>query len=87
MKYELLQRLTSDYHVITTLMLPSIKLFIKQLNEITSSLHNGSPDIELTYHYFMSGKYNEELELVHTNKLIKLQEVASNHVQKQASEQ
>ena len=87
MKYELLQRLTSDYHVITTLMLPSIKLFIKQHNKMTSSLHNVSPDIELTYHYFMSGKYDEELELVDTNQLIKLQEVAPNHVQKQASQQ
>ena len=87
MKYEGLQVLTSDYHYITTFMLPYIKLFIKQHNEITSSIHNGSPDIELTYHCFMSGKYDEEEELVHTYHLIKLQEVVPNYVREQASQQ
>ena len=86
MEYEGLQTKTSDYHVITTLILPHIMLHIKQHNKMASSLHNGSPDIELTYHYFMSGKYNEELELVNTNYLIKLQEVAPNHVQEKASQ-
>ena len=85
MIYEKLQMMTSDYHDFTTLILPSIKLHIKRHNKITSSLHNGSPDIELTYHYFTSGKYDEELELVRTNYLIKLQEVAPNFVQKEAS--
>ena len=86
-KYEGLQRKTSDYHYITILMLPFIKLFIKQHNKITSSIHNGSPDIEVTYHYFMSGKCDEEVELVHTYHLIKLQEVAPNYVEEQASQQ
>ena len=35
----------------------------------------------------MSGKCDEEVELVHTNHLIKLQEVAPNYVQEQASQQ
>ena len=87
MKYEGLQVLTSDYHDFTTFMLPYIKLFIKQHNEITSSIHNGSPDIELTYHCFMSGKYDEEQDLVHTYRLIKLQEVAPNYVRELASQQ
>ena len=73
---ELLQTMTCDYHQITTLVLPYIKLFIKQHKQITSSLLNGSPDIELTYHYYMSGKDDEEIGLVEAIRLIKLQEVA-----------
>ena len=84
---ENLQMRTHDYHHITTLILPYIQLDIKQHKQITSSLLNGSPDIELTYHYIMSGKYDEERELVRTNRLIKLQEVAPNFVQKRASQQ
>ena len=84
---ECLQMNTHDYHHITTLILPCIKLFIKLHKQITNSLLNGSPDIELTYHYIMSDKFNEELELVMTNRLIKLQEVAPNFVQQKASQQ
>ena len=86
MMCEHLQTKTHDYHDITTLALPIIKLYIKQHKQITSSLLNGSPDIELTYHYIRSGKYNEERELVMTNRLIKLQEVAPIYVQQQASQ-
>ena len=87
MTCEHLQMSTHDYHHITTLTLPLIKLGIKQHKQITSSLLNGSPDIELTYHYIRSGKFDEEIELVSTNQLIKLQEVAPNYVQQQASQQ
>ena len=79
--------MTSDYHDITTSLLPHIKLYIKLHKQITSSLLNGSHDIELTYHYIMSGKYNEEEELVKANHLIKLQEVAPMYVQQLASQQ
>ena len=84
-KCEQLQMMTSDYHCITTLTLPHTKLFVKQHDKITTSLHNGSPDIELTRHYFWSGKDKEELELVQNNYLIKLQEVAPNVVQQRAA--
>ena len=87
MECEYLQMKTHDYHDITTLLLPDIKLLIKLHKQITSSLLNGSPDIELTYHYISSGKYREERELVSTNRLIKLQEVSPNYVQQQASQQ
>ena len=79
--------MTSDYHYITTRALPYIKLFVKQHNKIASSLQNGSPDIELIYHYFWSGKDREEEELMQANYLIKLQEVAPNRVQELASQQ
>ena len=87
MSCECLQIMTLDYHSITTFVLPRIKFYIKLHKQITSSLLNGSPDIELTYHYFMSGKYYEEVELVKANCLIKLQEVAPIFVQQQASQQ
>ena len=82
-----LQMNTHDYHYITTSLLPHIKLLIKLHKRITSSLLNGSPDIELTYHYMRSHKYNEEIELVNSNELIKLQEIAPNFVQQRASQQ
>ena len=84
---EVLQMYTCDYHLFTTSTLPYVNLYIKVHKQITGSLLNGSPDIELTYHYLMSGKYNEEEGLVKTNRLIKLQEVAPNFVQRQATQQ
>ena len=82
-----IQMRTIDYHDITTLTLPYIRFFVKLYKQITSSLLNGSPDIEMTYGYFRSFQFNEEHGLVHTNYLIKLQEVAPNYVQQQASRQ
>ena len=82
---EVLQMKTHDYHHVTTFVLPHIKLYIKIHEQITSSLLNGSPDIELTYLHIRSSKYNEERDLIMTNRLIKLQEVAPNTVQKLAS--
>ena len=78
---ESLQMITPDYHEITTLALPYIKLHIKLHKQITSSLLNGSSDIELTYQYITSGKFIEEYDLIKTNYLIKLQQVAPNIVQ------
>jgi len=84
---EHLQMKTHDYHYITTFTLPIIKLYIKIHEEINRSLLNGSPDIELTYHYIMSGKFDEEEELIKTNHLIKVQEAAPNYVHGEASQQ
>ena len=84
---EHLQMMTPDYHSITTSILPYIKLYIKLHKQITSSLLNGSPDIELTYHYIRSDKYDEEIDLIKANRLIKLQDVAPNFVQQRASQQ
>ena len=76
--YELLQMMTIDYHTITVYTLPTINLLVKQHKHITGSLLNGSPDTELTYHYFHSGKYDEEYKLLSDNGRIKKQEVAPN---------
>ena len=82
---EHLHTMTCDYHDMTGLLLPILRLFNKLHKQITSSLLNGSPDIELTYNYFMSGKCDEEIELVNTNALIKLQEVSPNIAQERAA--
>ena len=82
---EELQMRTCDYHEMSTLMLPLLKLHIEQHKQITDSLFKGSPDIELTYRNFLSGKIREERELVWANLLIKLEEVAPNWVKRQAS--
>ena len=77
---EPLQMKTPDYHHITIMLLPYIQLNSKLHRKITDSLSNGSPDIELTHQYFMSGKLDEEYDLVRTSCLIKLQEIAPNYV-------
>ena len=82
---EYLQIMKSDYHTLTTLTLPYIKLYIKLHNQITSSLLHGSPDIQNVYDHIMYGKFSEELELVKTNRFIKLEEVAPNIVPTLAS--
>ena len=84
---EYLQMLTPNYHYIATFIIPKVKLYNKLHKQIASSLHNGSPDIKLTYRYIMSGKFDEEEELVATNQLIKLQEVAPKYVHEKASQQ
>ena len=67
---------TTDYHYITSLLLPCIKLCIKAHREINSAL-NGSPaDIDQAYYNIMSGKYGEEEVSLRTNWLARLQQVA-----------
>ena len=82
-----LQCMTSDYHGISTFILPLIKFHIRTHNKITSSLHNGSPDIEMTYHNMRSTKSSEEEELLKNNFYIKLQEVAPYYIQELFSQQ
>ena len=72
---ERLQVRSADYHVISETILPYLKLHVNLHKRITSSLQNGSPDIELTYHYILFGKFTEEYDLVSTNRIIKLQDV------------
>ena len=78
--YEYLQRITPNYDLIPHKLLPYIKLHIELHQKIRDALQKGSPQIEVTYHYCMGGKYEEEFDLVHSNYLIKLQSVASSLV-------
>ena len=81
---EHLQMMTPEYHQITLLILPVIESFVKLHKEITSSLLAGSPNVEQTNYYVMSGKFDEERELMVFNYLIKTQEVAPIIVHQQA---
>ena len=85
-KCELLHIATADYHEVTTLVLPTIKLYINLHKQITSSLLNGSPYVEMTYDYIISGKFNEEEQLKVINRNIKLLEVAPHVVSQEISE-
>ena len=82
---EELEMFTYDYHLIPALTLPYIKLYIKQLKQITSSLLNGLCDIELLHHHILSGKFFEDYELLENNYLIKIQDVAPEYVRHSAS--
>ena len=79
---EKLQVKTRDYHPGNLVILPIFKIDLKMHKHITSSLLNGSSDIELTYHYIRSGKYGEEQKLVKSNYYnFKLPEAAPNYAQ------
>ena len=77
---EFFQMLTPEYHEIAISTLPNIKLFVKLHRQIASALLSRSADIQLMYHYFESGKFDEENELIKAHYLIKLQEVAPKFV-------
>ena len=66
--------------MITTLTIPYIKLHIKHIKQITSTLTNGSPDIEWTHHYIISDEYKEDYTILDADRLIKLQNVAPDYV-------
>jgi len=81
-RYESLQMLTPDYHYITLMELPIIKSCTKALNLIYTSMQIGSPDVEATQQYLLSGQFDEEARSVITNYYMKLQDVAPLFVQK-----
>ena len=74
---EKLQKMTSSYHMTTTLLLPFIKLQTEIHKQISSALQDDSPsDIRLIYIYYMSGQYKKDFYLVGYNYQIKLQELS-----------
>ena len=77
---EKLQMATFDYHVISLLKAPIIKILTKELQQLVTSLEAGSPYIEQTIESYKSGKFDEEFDLVRIKQHIKLQEIAPNHV-------
>ena len=79
---EHLEMMTTDYHHITTFTLPYIRLCVKQHKQISGSLLNESPDVGLTYHYFKSGKSDEDFRSLDNEYLLKIQEIAPNYVNK-----
>ena len=66
-KHDYIQTKTPNYHYLSTLIFPYIILYVKTHKKISHSLLTGSPDIELTYHYFRSGKFEQEMKSVYYN--------------------
>ena len=66
---------TSDYHVFTTNILPTIKHYIKLQREITHSLRSGTLEIKRTYDYYWSGNFAEDLCSMRRDQFNKLGEV------------
>ena len=79
-KCQEMQMKTRQHHHNTLLTLPYLKMYSKVHKQITNSLQNGSPDIELTCNYFTGGKIDEDIELVRTNRLINLQDACPTFV-------
>lgn len=79
-RYQEMQMKTGEYHHNTLLTLPYLKMYRKVHKQITNSLLNGSPDIELTCNYFMGGKFDKDVELVRNNRLINLQDACPTFV-------
>ena len=78
---EFLQMMLPDYHLVATLEIALIRFYVKACKQISHSLVSGSPSIEETYQFILSDEYLEEMDLVKTNQLIKLQEVVPHYVQ------
>ena len=66
-KYDYIQTKTPDYHCLSNIIFPYIMFEIKTHKKISHALLMGSPDIELTYHYFRSGKFDQEMKSVYYN--------------------
>ena len=77
-----MQMKTPDYHDITLMSLPYIKLWIKDHKKIISIIQGESPVTE-SFKYLLSSEQTKEMQLVQTNRLIKQQEVAPYWVQQQ----
>jgi len=76
---------TPDYHEINHKILPHIKLFMNEFQQIHASLQTGSPDVETTVLNILSGNLVKEIELVDANYLIKMQEISPLYVRKNYS--
>ena len=73
---EYLYLFTPKYHHIGLLVVPRIKLYLKQLQRIQASLLSGPQKIELAYTYFMSNECDEDSDSVQMNYFFAIQEVA-----------
>ena len=78
-----LQLLTTDYHIINTLIIPRITLFINVHKQIVNSLAKGAIHIRETYIYLVRGQFNQDFDLVRINHLIKRQEIIPDVVREQ----
>ncbi|XP_065894803.1 uncharacterized protein [Dysidea avara] len=70
------QLLTKEYHPIPSEKLPKFQLFISLHKKISRVLLQRNDDeIEELYHYITSGKFEEEVQLIHDKYLMKNEDV------------
>ena len=74
LQYEFLQLMTSEYHTLNLVTIPFVKLLVKELEQIERALHVGPPMTHEVYLYYISGKYHDDFELIHANRLKKFKE-------------
>ena len=72
-----------DYHSFFTIEIPDLKQLLVLLKRISTALDTKPEDIDALIEYYKSGKIDEESEMMYTNRLIKLQEVAPMYVMKE----
>jgi len=65
--------LTKEYHCVSLEKLPRLQLYIKLHSEISMALLND--DVNTLYKYISSGKFEEDVELVHMNYCIKINDI------------
>ena len=75
---EKLQMMLPDNHDINLLILPLLRLCNSIRKQISNSLESKSPDI--LHDYFVSGKFEKEIELLKATHLIQLQKIAPNYM-------
>ena len=76
MLFENLYIYTPEYHWISRLTFPAIKLFVKLYNQGHNSLLNGLEDIEKECVYYKSGKLSKDLQSIKSNSHITIQKIA-----------
>jgi len=62
---------TSDFQVIA-FRLPLIKRLAEEHQQIITALLTGSPNIEVTYHYYRSGESHKDFKQIDSNALNKM---------------
>ena len=77
MEFERLQLFTAEYHHITSVILPGIKLCTNDLQLIYTSLQTGS---SMAKRFIFSRQHDKEFEKIETDHLAKIREVAPNFV-------
>jgi len=76
--YQSIQQVLPDFHCFSTNVLPVVTLCTNEMDRIKTSLLAGSPDIEITYNDYMSGKFMEEYSVALQNDIRKQIKIASN---------
>ena len=77
-KIKELKFLAIEYHTVSLEKLPQLQLYIELHSKITIALQNNDiDDVNTVYEYINSGKFEDDVDLVHINYAIKRQDLSS----------